>query len=228
MTRGLLAVGGYGLVMVAAGVLVVAGPGEPAAQAGPAGRLLTAAPVVPPRAADTPSAPTNVTVRDPAALEEAEVGRAEGLRDPFRPDRLVLWDGDTAPVVPADVRSDGSLVVPDDPGEVGWWTGGAQAGDAFGHVVIAGHIDSARLGIGILADLVTAKKGQLVTLRAGDRRQRYRVAGRREIKKADLAEDPSIFAQDAAHRLVLITCGGRFDPVRHRYDDNIVVEAVPV
>jgi LPXTG-site transpeptidase (sortase) family protein len=125
------------------------------------------------------------------------------------------------------VRDDGSLVVPDDPAVVGWWTGGAQAGEAFGHVVIAGHIDTARRGVGILFDLTRAKKGQVVTLSNGGQKVRYRVVSTRQIKKADLAKDPTIFAQDAGHRLVLITCGGRFDPVAHRYDDNLVVEAVP-
>jgi len=31
-----------------------------------------------------------------------------------------------------------------------------------------------------------------------------------------------------APRLVLITCGGRFDPVARSYEDNIVVYAEPV
>ena len=60
--------------------------------------------------------------------------------DPFVPERLVLWNGRTAPVLQSGVRADGSLVIPDDPGTVGWWTGGSQAGEAYGHVVVAGHL----------------------------------------------------------------------------------------
>jgi LPXTG-site transpeptidase (sortase) family protein len=213
--------------MLLTGLLVVATP-EAVATAAP-GRTITAAPVVRPPAA----APTSAGVAassDPtdATVQEAATGRAEGVRDPFRPASLELWGGDRAPVVPAGVRDDGSLIVPDDPAQVGWWTGGAQAGEAFGRIVIAGHVDSARLGIGVLADLRGARAGRVVTLRLGDRVQRYKVTGVQEVKQADLAADPAIFAQDGAHRLVLITCGGRFDRTTHRYESNLIVEAVPV
>ena len=227
-TRGLLAVAAYGVGMLLTGVLVVAAPGV-AAVAAPVGRVVAAAPVV------TPLTPAPTTAAAPAPtgtagpdVPEARIGRADGVRDTFRPAALVLWDGDRAPVVPAGVRQDGSLVVPDDPGEVGWWTGGAKAGEAFGRIVIAGHVDSARFGLGVLADLRDVRKGRVVTLRDGDRIQRYEVSGVRQVKQADLADDPAIFAQDGAHRLVLITCGGRFDPSTHRYESNVIVEAVPV
>jgi len=227
-TRGLLAVAGYGVGMLLTGLLVVAAPSV-AATSPPPGRTLTAAPVIRPGTAvpTTPVGPARSSTREPV-VQEAATGRAGGARDPFRPATLVLWDGDRAPVVPAGVRDDGSLVVPDDPDEVGWWTGGAQAGEAFGRVVIAGHVDSARFGLGILADLRKVRKGVVVTLREGNRVQRYEVAGIRQVKQADLADDPAIFAQDGAHRLVLITCGGRFDPQTHRYENNLIVEAVPV
>lgn len=228
-SRALLAVGGYGVTLLATGAAVLLAPaGAPAADSGVAlpTRTVSAAPVVAPSVG-----PSSTLVPAPSAsgpVPEASQGRDAAARAAFRPTGLALWSGRGAPVVPAGVRSDGSLVVPDDPAVVGWWTGGAQAGEAFGHVVIAGHIDDARLGIGILAELTRAKKDQIVTLTDGGQKVRYRVVSTRQIKKADLAKDPTIFAQDAQHRLVLITCGGRFDPVAHRYDDNLVVEAVPV
>jgi hypothetical protein len=33
---------------------------------------------------------------------------------------------------------------------------------------------------------------------------------------------------DGEPQLVLVTCGGAFDPVRHRYQDNLVVIATPL
>jgi hypothetical protein len=36
-----------------------------------------------------------------------------------------------------------------------------------------------------------------------------------------------LFARDGKPRLTLITCGGAFDAGERRYDDNIVVTAVP-
>jgi LPXTG-site transpeptidase (sortase) family protein len=225
--RTFAAVAAYGVALVVAGVLVLAAPGGGAAASAPApARTVSAAPVLAPAATPSSTATASGSATGPVVVAAEGVDAA--ARTAFVPTTLTLWNGQSAPVVRADVRSDDSLVVPDDPAVVGWWTGGSQAGEAFGHVVVAGHIDSARLGIGILAQLARARTGQVVTLAAGAEQARYRVASVREVKKADLAKDPTIFAQDAGHRLVLITCGGRFDPVTHRYDDNLVVEAVPV
>ncbi|MDQ1287521.1 MAG: hypothetical protein QG622_1086 [Actinomycetota bacterium] len=126
------------------------------------------------------------------------------------------------------MHPDGSLVIPDDPAVVGWWNGGARAGDAFGSVVVAGHVDSARFGIGAMVELATVRSGEVVELRGDGRRRRYRVTGRRFLPQADLANRTEVFRQDVPPRLVLITCGGRFDPVRHRYEDNVVVTAEPM
>jgi hypothetical protein len=40
--------------------------------------------------------------------------------------------------------------------------------------------------------------------------------------------DTSIFTTKGPHRLVLITCGGRFDEQAGRYAENVVVAAEPV
>lgn len=234
MNRALLGVGAYGAGMLAAGVLAVALP----ARSGPAGPVLTVAPVVAPvttpglqpspSPSGSPSGSPSATPSPAASVPQAAVGEAEGVVDAFAPTKLLLARGVDAPVVPAGVRDDGSLVVPADPDVVGWWTGGAQAGDAFGSVVVAGHVDSVGFGVGVMFTLHKARKGQVVTLQAGDRVQRYRISTTRRVKRADLADDPTIFAADGPHRLVLITCGGRFDPVAHRYEENVIVEADPV
>jgi hypothetical protein len=231
-TGGLLAVAGYGVAMLLTGALVLTVPGGSASAA--AGRSVQAAPVVAPSATvdgvdrtvdPGPPGPDDATTDQ---AEDAGVGQARGVRDPFVPSTLVLWDGRSAPVVRSDVRSDGSLVVPDDPGTVGWWTGGAQAGEAFGRIVVAGHVDSATRGLGVFVELARVRTGQVVTLRSAGRAQRYKVVRHFQVKQAALGEEASIFAQDGAHRLVLITCGGAFDRTLHRYEDNLVVEAVPV
>lgn len=232
MSRALLAVGAYGVAVLGAGVLAVALPGAATAS----GPVLAAAPVVAPAVvpsgapsgAPSPAASGGASATPSSTLPDAAVGAARGVVDPFRPERIVLPDGARAPVVPAGVRDDGSLVVPQDPDVVGWWTGGSPAADAFGSTVIAGHVDSAELGLGVLFGLSQVREGQLVRLEAGGRTQEYRITSSRRVRKADLADDPEIFATDGAHRLVLITCGGRFDPVAHRYEDNLIVEATPV
>ena len=50
-----------------------------------------------------------------------------------------------------------SSQVPDDASRVGWWTGGARAGEPFGSIVVAGHVDSREYGIGILSELLSVR-----------------------------------------------------------------------
>src|SRR5205823_10147846 len=118
--------------------------------------------------------------------------------------------------------------VPDDPNVIGWWGDGARPGGAKGSVVLDGHVDSATRGVGVFARLRVLDVGDVVEVgAAGGETLRYTVAGRREYLKSTLPAE-EVFSQDVAERLVLITCGGRFDPVTRHYDDNIVVYAVPV
>ena len=146
----------------------------------------------------------------------------------FRPRTLRLPSGATAPILSSGVRSDGSLQIPDDPQVVGWWTGGAQAGEPFGGTVIAGHVDSRRLGLGVLAEMRKMRTGQLVTLSDTKRSVTYRISSTTNIPQARLAADTDVFAQDLPHRLVLITCGGEFNRKTHHYTENIIVIADPV
>ena len=54
----------------------------------------------------------------------------------------------------------------------------------------------------------------------------YRVVARRQLGKADLPAD--LFARGGPPRLVLVTCGGRFDRTTRHYTDNVIVYAEPV
>jgi Sortase domain len=184
-------------------------------------QVLNAAPVV------APSGDAG-RVSDPGAAPNASVGPAYHVRaSPFRPTRIVLPGGVSATVSAVGLHDDGSLVVPDDPRVVGWWTGGSMAGDAYGSTVLAGHLDSASRGIGVLAALPSLRPGQVVELTAGARRAPYQVVSARLVPQARLSRAGGLFRTDGDAQLVLITCGGSFDPVRHRYADNYVVVARP-
>lgn len=222
---GLIGFGGYAVVTATTGVLLVLGfgPGVPA-QAERA-RSVVAAPVLPVHPARPGTASAGPLA---AAVPSAQLARGTQAGDPFRPAELILPGGAGAPVTSSGLHPDGALVIPDDPAVVGWWNGGALAGDAFGSVVIAGHVDSARYGLGVMAQLRTLKPGQVVELRSGARRLSYRVTSRTSLPQAELAARTDAFRQDTPPRLVLITCGGAFDPVRHRYQDNLVIYALPI
>ena len=132
-----------------------------------------------------------------------------------------------ASVVPEDV-SRGELTIPASVGTLGWWIGGVGLeGGTAGSMVIAGHVDSASQGLGYLAKLREVAAGERITVTGSDgSRRNYYVTGRRTYAK-DRCLPEIIFSQSVQARLVLITCTGRFDSATGRYEDNLVVYAVP-
>lgn len=156
-------------------------------------------------------------------------GAEQGAAPPAPPAPVVgvRLPGDrTATVVPV-TATQGALAVPDDPSVLGWWSTGARPGSRVGSVVVDGHVDSARDGLGVFAALRALTVGQRVEVvdQAG-RRWSYRVTGRRSYPKTALA-DSDVFDQSVSERLVLVTCGGVFDRVTRHYADNVVVYARP-
>jgi hypothetical protein len=166
----------------------------------------------------------------PSARTEgrAATGQEAPALATFQPLSIALPGGPPARVIGVGVHSDGSLVIPDDPQVIGWWTGGAQAGDPFGSVVLAGHVDSRKFGVGALFRLSSLRSGQMITLVNGKLVMKYRVVSKHEVAQADLTSGTDAFSQQVPGRLVVITCGGPYDAVTHHYRDNIIVTATPV
>lgn len=156
----------------------------------------------------------------------AQVGTpASGQQVWFRPTSITLPGRLTTQV---DVAStvDGQLAVPTDVAHVGWWDGGARAGEPFGSMVIAGHVDS-KGGLGFFAQLLSMKVADDVTVSDGRHRITYRVTSVVAVKKDVLATGTSAFAQTGDHRLTLITCAGNYDRGNGGYEENLVVTATP-
>ena len=161
-------------------------------------------------------------------IAPAAKGPKPGGFVPFVPVFAELPSGRRAAVDRAGVDRAGTLQVPEDVTRLAWWTGGAQAGDPYGGVVLAGHVDSRTEGIGTLAELRRLRAGQQIVLTgAHGQEMRYRVQRLEQIPKVRLAADGALFAQARPHRLVMITCGGPFDRATHRYRDNLVLLAAP-
>jgi len=132
-----------------------------------------------------------------------------------------------APVVDVGVTGDHLLRIPTDPQVLGRWDRGAEPGEPYGSVVVAGHVDD-RQETGALFRLRFLRPGDTIVAVGADRRTRtYRVAAVREVAKQQLVTRLEPFRQDVAARLVLVTCGGAFDPVKRNYADNVVTFAVP-
>jgi len=179
-------------------------------------RAPTDAGTVPALASHRAAAPPRVAAAHPVVRGPAEP-----------PSVLILPSLDVqAPVRPVSVDRSGRLGVPDDPRTLGWWSGGEAPGAAQGAVVLDGHVDSATRGLGALLELSRIRPGAPVLVRtARGREYRYRVAARRVEPRGSLPV--GAFAPSGPPRLVLITCGGPFDRRARRYQDDIVVYAVP-
>lgn len=163
----------------------------------------------------------------------APVGRSDaGLtaEDPAavaRPVRVTMPSaGIVAPLRSVGVARDGQMEIPPDPRVMGWYRFGPTAGEGGGSVVLAGHLDSQRFGLGPLARLRDIRPGDPVTVTLADgTRRSYRVTG---LERFDRQELPAfLFSRSGPERLRVITCGGEYDAKAGGYQQNLVVTAVP-
>lgn len=127
-----------------------------------------------------------------------------------------------ATVVPVTVAA-GALGVPDDVHTLGWWNGGPSPGAPHGTVVIDGHVDSARQGLGALAAASRLKLGEAIQVSTAHGLLTYQVQAIRTYRKDTLPA--ALFNPAGPPLLALITCGGPFDPATRHYRDNIVIYA---
>ncbi|MFI5732322.1 class F sortase [Kribbella sp. NPDC051587] len=174
------------------------------------------------------STPLDPLITPSTDVPSGRVGTpAPSQRIRFVPTEVVLPGGAQAPVVPAGTVGD-QLQVPSGARRVGWWDGGAEAGDPFGSVVLAGHVDTKTEGLGFFARLRKAEPGEYVVLRGAGRTATYRIDSKVSVPKDALATKSGAFDQTGAHRLVLITCTGAYDRNNGGYEDNLVVTATAI
>ncbi|HSK22379.1 MAG TPA: class F sortase [Egicoccus sp.] len=169
-------------------------------------------------------------VQDPPTARQPEPAPAAVRVTPSvppRPERLRVASLDVdATVVPVALTDDGAMELPDDVTEVGWFAPGPVPGQS-GSAVLAGHVDSREQGRGAMFDVRRLAPGDTVEVdAAGGVTSTWRVVGRTAYPK-DTLPIAELFRRDGPVRLVLITCGGEFDPTTGHYDDNVVVVAVP-
>ncbi|MDS0137485.1 MULTISPECIES: class F sortase [unclassified Amycolatopsis] len=134
--------------------------------------------------------------------------------------------GGTATLVRKDLGPGGELPVPTDLGQATWW--GASLDAAGGASVFAGHVNW-RGATGPFAELWTAQVGAEVTIvDSAGQSWRYRIAQLVTVHKSDLpARADYLFGQSGPHRVVLVTCGGRWVGGSDGYEENRVVIAEP-
>jgi hypothetical protein len=135
--------------------------------------------------------------------------------------------GIEAPVRPVGVAEDWQMQLPPDPRVMGWYRFGPAPGtENGGSVVLAGHLDSKRFGLGPLARLRDVEVGQPIEVTLADGvTSTYTVVGVERFDRQGLPEE--LFSRQGPERLRVITCGGEYDPDAGGYQQNLVVTAAP-
>lgn len=169
----------------------------------------------------TPSIADELPPLDRAgAIPTARVPRATPISV-----ETTAFDATPYPVRAVGLEDDGQLEVPDET-EIGWYRYGATAG-APGTTVLAAHV-SWNGTTGPFFELGRTEPGDTVSVALDDGTTRqYEVIERARYEKDELPRD-RIWRNTGPETLVMITCGGDFNPEIRRYRHNIVVYAVPV
>ena len=132
--------------------------------------------------------------------------------------------GVDASILPVGVRG-GTTEVPADVDEVGWYRFGGRIGIS-GSTLLLAHVSSKTQGRGVFFRLRELAPGDdvIVEMRDGSS-SGFRVIARRSYAKEALPD--RLFSRTGPAMLALVTCGGPFSEVTGRYEDNVVVYAVP-
>lgn len=137
--------------------------------------------------------------------------------------------GVDVPVDPVGIDADGQMEIPPNAARAGWYRFGPAPGSDRGAAVIAAHVDSvASAGLGPFARLRDLRAGDSAVVALADGSAlTYQVREVTSSPKTDVTW-PDVFLRDGPPHLVLITCGGRWQPDVRHYSDNVIVYLSPV
>jgi hypothetical protein len=180
--------------------------------------------------------PCGVVSETTLSTPQISTGRGDSTADArsmARGGRVPVWLriselGIKAPIVPEVIDIEkGALGMPANIRRLGWWRDGMAPMAQSGSILIAGHYDFATAGPGAFYSLPHARRGERIHITTADGAvYTYRVVTVDSYPKSALPL--TVFDRRGPPRLVLITCGGRFNSTTRRFLDNIVVTAVPV
>ncbi|MFP5283907.1 MAG: class F sortase, partial [Actinomycetes bacterium] len=131
--------------------------------------------------------------------------------------------GASSALVDLGLDADGAMEVPRDPALAGWYTRGAAPG-ALGPAVIAGHVtwDGAPA---VFYRLGSLRRGDRVTVTRRDGQTAVFAVTRVGRYSKSRFPTRAVYGAIDHAGLRLITCGGAYDAISHRYRDNVVVFA---
>ncbi|MEV6606941.1 class F sortase [Kutzneria sp. NPDC051319] len=211
---------GLTMIAVAAGATLFGQPQHVPGSPLPVGHTQT----VDPQAGPAPVAAPSTTTTSPAAPPPP---KTSSTPQPPGPNTVLLPKGGRASLVRSVVAGDGTLQIPNGVSKAALW--GAALDGPAGATLIAGHINWDGVA-GPFAELWGAQAGQHVTVVDGSGKQlTYVVDQVLTVGKDNLPQHADeLFGQTGPHRLVLVTCGGKWVGGALGYDENRVVIAHPV
>lgn len=140
------------------------------------------------------------------------------------PERIIIPIIDVnAKVIDLGLNPDGTLEVPENYAETGWWTGGSQPGEK-GPAVIVGHVDS-KTNPAVFYELDSLMSGDLIQVvdNAG-RVVNFEVERLKQVPKDNFPTE-EVYGMTNEPTLRLVTCGGEFNSSSGHYLDNVIVFA---
>lgn len=162
--------------------------------------------------------------RAPSTESPTAEDAPEAVGDDVRPVRVRIPEIDVdADVIDLGLNVDGTLEVPTDFAQTGWYTGRSVPG-AVGPSVVVGHVDSFS-GPAVFYQLSDLEAGDTIEIHRSDGVvARFRVT---RTKMVDKDEFPTVevYGPTEAPTLRLITCGGDFDQSARSYEGNFLVFA---
>jgi LPXTG-site transpeptidase (sortase) family protein len=153
---------------------------------------------------------------DQSPIPPEIIGKPARLRIPAISVDAVMED--------VSVAKDGSMAVPKDPMNAGWYSPGPRPGEV-GSAVIAGHVNWYRGATGVFKELKKLAPGEEIQVE--DENGKEFTFTVREVRKFDAAADATdIFSSDdgKAH-LNIITCDGAWNKSEGQYTERLIVFA---
>jgi len=141
------------------------------------------------------------------------------------PDRIAIPAiGLDMAVTALGLAPDGSMALNDRADTAAWYKYGAVPGEREEAALIAAHVSSVVDGVGPFSRLTELRQGDTVTVTMSDgSEQPFTVVKRQRISKETV--DYNAITAESAGMLILVTCGGTWDPQTRHYDDNVIVWA---
>jgi hypothetical protein len=177
-----------------------------------------------------PETPTTASAPEPddqtlAADSEAASDTPEPAQDEnvYPVSVRITEIGVEAEIIDLGLNPDGSLEVPKDFAQTGWYTGRSVPGRT-GPSVVVGHVDSTT-GPAVFYRLGDLQAGHSIEIMRSDGSTAvFRVVGTEMVLKDEFPTE-QVYGPTAQPTLRLITCGGDFDRSAQSYKGNLIVYA---